>query len=226
MNFENLILVTCFETLLATKNKNIRNGGSNMTLLKILISLFVVVIFGFGAVKSYFEALSQESDYDSEIKAVTGVQRIAFAILVAFTLVFTLMSSIFFTTEQEKAVVSTFGHVTSIDTSGPHFKIPFISKKYVVDSTIKGIPIGYVFNDGNDKDFDEKKAKGYVDPVMITNDFNFIDIDFYAEYRIVDPVEYIYGSKEPEVILENIIQAAIRNTVGQYTIDEVPSRPP
>ena len=41
--------------------------------------------------------------------------------------------------------------------------------------------------------------------VMITKDFNFIDIDFYVEYKISDPVAYLYNSNDPEKIFRNII---------------------
>lgn len=54
---------------------------------------------------------------------------------------------------------------------------------------------------------------------MITSDFNFINIDFYIEYRITDPIAYCYGSNEPEAILKNMPQSAIRNTVGQFDVD-------
>ena len=59
------------------------------------------------------------------------------------------------------------------------------------------------------------------DSLMITSDFNFINIDFYLEYRIVDPIQYYYCTDNPEGILENIAQSAIRNTVGRYSVDEV-----
>ena len=56
---------------------------------------------------------------------------------------------------------------------------------------------------------------------MITSDFNFVDIDFYLEYRVSDPVKYLYASSEPENILRNVAQASIRSTVVKYTVDDV-----
>lgn len=29
---------------------------------------------------------------------------------------------------------------------------------------------------------------------MITADYNFIDVDFFVEYRIAEPVKYLYTS--------------------------------
>ena len=56
---------------------------------------------------------------------------------------------------------------------------------------------------------------------MITSDYNFIDVDFFVEYRISDPVAYLYASREPEQILRNISQSCIRNVIGSYVVDDV-----
>ena len=56
---------------------------------------------------------------------------------------------------------------------------------------------------------------------MITKDFNFIDVDFYVEYKVSDPVAYLYNSKNPEEIFRNIILANIRNTIVNYDVDTV-----
>jgi membrane protease subunit HflK len=40
------------------------------------------------------------------------------------------------------------------------------------------------------------------------------------EYKVSDPIAYLYNSKEPEYILKNIALAAIRSTVIDYTVDE------
>ena len=41
--------------------------------------------------------------------------------------------------------------------------------------------------------------------IMITSDYNFIDVDFFVEYRISEPVKYLYTSEQPEEILKNIV---------------------
>lgn len=57
--------------------------------------------------------------------------------------------------------------------------------------------------------------------LMITSDYNFINVDFFVEYRITEPVQYLYAAGEPEVILKNIAQSAIRTVVGSYQVDDV-----
>ena len=52
-------------------------------------------------------------------------------------------------------------------------------------------------------------------------DFNLLDIDFYLEYRVSDPVAYLYASDNPEEILKNIALSSIRAIVADYTVDEL-----
>ncbi len=57
--------------------------------------------------------------------------------------------------------------------------------------------------------------------IIITSDYNFIDVDFFVEYRILEPVKYLYNSEEPEDILKNISQSCIRTVIASYDVDEV-----
>ena len=85
--------------------------------------------------------------------------------------------------EQEQAVLSTFGVPKAVTETGLHFKLPLIQQVHKVNTTIQGFPIGYD-QDSNDVVADEG--------IMITSDYNFIDVDFFVEYRITEPVKYLY----------------------------------
>ena len=64
-------------------------------------------------------------------------------VLLAVVLVILGFGSFFTLSEQEAAVITTFGNASSVTDSGLHFKIPFIQQVTKVDTTIKGFPIGY-----------------------------------------------------------------------------------
>lgn len=115
--------------------------------------------------------------------------------------------------EEEQAVVCTFGAPKAVTTPGLHFKIPFIQTVTKVNTTIKGFTIGYSLEAENMTAVD--------DAMMITSDYNFINVDFYAAYRIADPVKALYASEDPVEILKNIAQNCIRTTIGSYTVDSV-----
>ena len=114
--------------------------------------------------------------------------------------------------EQEQAVLTTFGKARAVTTSGLHFKVPFVQQVHKVNTTIKGFTIGY------DQDTNEPID---TEAVMITSDYNFIDVDFFVEYKVSDPVRALYASQNPELILKNLAQSCIRTVIGSYEVDSV-----
>lgn len=116
--------------------------------------------------------------------------------------------------EQEQAVITMFGKVLRVNGAGLYFKIPYLQSKQIVDLTTKGMAIGYSISGKNNPPIPDES-------VMITKDFNLVNIDFYMEYRISDPVKYLYSSQRPEQILRNMTLACVRNTVVNYNVDEV-----
>ncbi len=56
---------------------------------------------------------------------------------------------------------------------------------------------------------------------MITGDYNIVNVDFFVEYKISNPEQYLFSSDNPELILKNLIQSQVRNVVGSSTVDSV-----
>ncbi len=125
-------------------------------------------------------------------------------------------------TEQEMAVVTTFGSPSVQEVSGLHFKIPFVQKVTKVSKAITGMQIGYTT--------DPNRAPGASpdnpislenESLMITKDFNLINVDFYIEYLVTDPIQAVRHKEVYEKIIKNLAQSYIRDTVGTYNVDEV-----
>lgn len=114
--------------------------------------------------------------------------------------------------EQEQAVLITLGKAKAVTDPGLHFKVPFIQQVRKVNTTIQGFAIGYdvVSNDSTS-----------AESLMITSDYNFVNVDFFVEYRFSDPVKALYASKDPVGILKNVSQSCIRTVIGSYTVDDV-----
>lgn len=119
--------------------------------------------------------------------------------------------------DKQQAVVTTFGRVTEVTGAGVHFRLPFgIQKVEKVDVNVyQKIELGYQSNRKSGYTVDENES------TMITGDYNIVNVDFFVEYKISDPVKYLYSSNEPELILRNLIQSQIRNVVGSSTVDSV-----
>ena len=134
---------------------------------------------------------------------------IIIAVIVLFILA---LNSTYQIREQEQAVLITLGKAQAVTDPGLHFKIPFIQQVRKVNTTIQGFAIGY--NDSSNETLTD-------DSLMITSDYNFVNVDFFVEYRYSDPVKAVYASKEPVSILRNISQSCIRTVIGSYPVDEV-----
>ena len=140
-----------------------------------------------------------------------GFKMIPVVILGIFA-AFTLLQSVYSLEEDEYAVIKTWGYVQVEETPGIKFKIPYIQNVQKVSKASKQFSVGY------DLDTGESIHK---ESFMITNDYNFVNVDFYFEYQITDPVKYFYAAEEPEVIVKNLAQSYIRDTVGSHDVDEV-----
>ena len=147
---------------------------------------------------------------------VPDVKRLAKNVLVIFLTVTILMlaGTCFYTVDdKQQAVVTTFGKVTDVTDAGVHFKLPFgIQNVRKVDVNVyQKIELGY--NSYGNTVVNES--------AMITGDYNIVNVDFFVEYKISDPVQYLYSSNDPELILRNLIQSQVRNVVGSSTVDAV-----
>ncbi len=128
------------------------------------------------------------------------------------------MTSFYTVDDKQQAVVTTFGKVTDVTDAGVHFKLPFgIQKVEKVDVHVyQKIELGYR-TDGNSSDYKLIEEES----TMITGDYNIVNVDFFVEYKISDPVQYLYASNDPQAILRNLIQSQVRNVVGSSTVDSV-----
>ena len=128
-----------------------------------------------------------------------------------------ILTSFYTVDDKQQGVVTTFGKVTDVVEPGLHFKLPFgIQQVYHVDVNVyQKIELGY-FTDshGNTVSVNDESS-------MITGDYNIVNVDFLVEYKISDPVRFLFSSDEPQMILKNLLQSQVRNVVGSSTVDAV-----
>ena len=142
-----------------------------------------------------------------------GKSNIIWKVILVMAIIFIAANSIYTVEETEAAVITTFGKASLMNEKGLHFKIPFVQNVTKVDTTVKGLMIGYS-EDGLGNAYSVEHES-----IMITSDYNFIDCDFYISYQVTDPIKYLYNSSEPDFILKNIAMSCIRSTVSAFTVD-------
>ncbi len=106
-------------------------------------------------------------DFTPRKKGLFG--KILIAVIVLFLCLLLALSSFYSISEQQQAVLTTFGKATAVTDSGLHFKIPFVQKVHKVNTTIQGFAIGY--DTGNN--YAEE-----AESLMITSDYNLDNVDF------------------------------------------------
>lgn len=137
-------------------------------------------------------------------------------VIIALAVLLVAQSCFYTVDDKQQAVVTTFGKVTGVTDAGVHFRLPLgIQQVEKVDVNVyQKIELGY-----------STKKNGYTvddsESTMITGDYNIVNVDFFIEYKISDPVQYLYSSNQPELILRNLIQSQVRNVVGSSTVDAV-----
>ena len=138
-------------------------------------------------------------------------------VIVLFVLI-TVFTSVFTVNDKQQAVITTFGKVTGTPvSSGLHFKLPYgIQKSYLVDVNVyQKIEIGYETLQNGTSISIPAESK------MITGDYNIVNVDFFVEFKVSDPVAYLFASRNPEIILKNVAQGQIRNVISSYLVDDV-----
>lgn len=154
---------------------------------------------------------SENKDYNERVV----VKKLGAIFVAAFLFVFLVVAlfNCFYTLDVEHAaVITTFGKPEAETAPGLHAKIPFVQEVEKVDTTIKGMAIGYDI---------ETNANIGSESVMISSDYNFLNVDFYLEYQVSDPVKYLYNSSDPIAILKAVTQNAIRTVIASYKVDAV-----
>ena len=154
-----------------------------------------------------------------EIKKIFSNIRLIALIVIAGILLF----SAFFQIDTEEAgVVTRFGkYVRTVD-PGLHFKVPFVEKVYKVPverqqklefgfrTENPGVNTSYR-RDGSTKD----------ESLMLTGDLNLADVEWVVQYRIDDPYKYLFKVRNPELNMRDLTEAAMRQVVGDRTVNEV-----
>ena len=142
---------------------------------------------------------------------------VVLVVILAIVLLLGVLTCFYTVDDKQQAVVTTFGKVTDITDAGLHFKLPFgIQQVQKVDVNVyQKIELGYTTDKKGNALTNTKES------TMITGDYNIVNVDFFVEYKISNPVKFLYSSNDPELILRNLIQSQVRNVVGSSTVDSV-----
>jgi len=137
-------------------------------------------------------------------------------------LVFVVAFSSFFTVNPEEVgVVMRFGEFTRTAQPGLNYKIPFVEEvRYVPIQRQLKHEFGYRTTSSGVQSTYQKA--GYQDEsLMLTGDLNLADVEWVVQYRVTDPYNFLFKIRNPEETLRDMSEAAMRQVVGDRTVNEV-----
>ena len=141
-----------------------------------------------------------------------------FSILVS---IFLIYSSIYTVDANENAVILRLGKYHTTTTSGLQFKLPFIDSVYKVK-------VDYQYK----KEFGFRTLKpgvkthystrGYEDESwMLTGDLKIADVRWVVQYKINDPIKFLFNVKNIDETIFDVSESAMRLMIGDRSFIEV-----
>jgi len=148
-------------------------------------------------------------------------KRVITALIIILVLIF-LATGLYTINPEEVGVIQRFGKYTSTTTPGLHFKIPFgvdnltkvkVTNVYKEEFGFRTIQPG-INSRFSSRDFSSES-------LMLTGDLNIADLEWIVQYRVKDPVKYLFNVRDIEKTIRDGSEATIRQIVGDRSVDEV-----
>jgi len=141
-------------------------------------------------------------------------------IILVILLVIWMASGIYIVAPDEVGVVKRFGKFVYMTKPGPHFHIPYpvetVLKPKVTE--VKRIEIGFrTIEPGPPARYRSVPKES----LMLTGDENIVDMDLIVQYKVKDPVNYLFNVYNIPKTVKDATEAAIREVVGKNNIDEI-----
>ncbi len=117
----------------------------------------------------------------------------------------------------EVALVKTFGKYVTTVGPGIHFHAPWPVQSHVkVDvQSVRKIEIG--FRTVKPGQYAEKPAEA----LMLTGDGNIVSVEAVAQFRVSDPVKFVFKVTNPNDLVKFSVESVLRDRVAKRTVDEV-----
>ncbi len=133
-----------------------------------------------------------------------------------------VLSSYYTVQPEERAVVKRMGAVSKVTDPGLHFKLPFGIDQVQIVATERVLKQEFGFRTAGGDERTEYSQEDFPDEsLMLSGDLNIIDVEWVVQYRISDPMLFLYSMREPTGTLRDISESVMRRAVGNRLGSEV-----
>ncbi len=121
------------------------------------------------------------------------------------------------------AVVQRFGKYLKNVPPGLHFKLPMGIDEATVVPVKRQLKqeFGFMTPGSGDRYQTSQPGNQTRETQMVTGDLNAALVEWVVQYRISDPVKYLFEVREPGETLRYVSESVMREVVGDRTVDEV-----
>jgi membrane protease subunit HflK len=119
------------------------------------------------------------------------------------------------------AVVQRFGKYLKEVPPGLHFKLPLGIDVATIVPVKRQLKQEFGFSTPGAVDPFQSPRDGKRETEMVTGDLNAALVEWVLQYRISDPVKFLFEVREPSETLRYVSESVMREVVGDRTVDEV-----
>ncbi len=127
--------------------------------------------------------------------------KLVVALIVIVILVLLGIKGFYIVQPAERAVVQRFGAFHSVTTPGPHFLIPFMDTKTIIN-------------------VDQVNKFGHR-AQMLTKDENIVDVTLTVQFRVQDAANFLFQDADPVKTIYSAVESALREVTGKSSLDEI-----
>jgi len=153
---------------------------------------------------------------DSEISVPDKLLSMGVFPTIGIAIVVWLLLGLYSVGPDEVGVVQRFGEYNRVVGSGLnyHYPYPIETVKTPKVTEVKRIEIGFRTVGKNQYRTIEQES------LMLTGDENIVDAELIVQYKIKDPIDYLFNFIGPELTLREASEASLRTVVGRHNIDQ------
>src|SRR6202171_5795728 len=148
------------------------------------------------------------------VRPLIGFAIVILLIVLAWTSYYTVQA-------ESEGVVLRFGRFLKTVEPGLHFKLPFGIDQVTVLPTRRQLKLEFGFVTPGYTNPDQAGNDQREEESMVTGDLNAALVEWVVQYRIDDPKQYLFDVRNPAQTLRDLSEAAMREVIGDRTVDEV-----
>ncbi len=145
------------------------------------------------------------------------------AIFVGLVILAGAFTSVYTVPVDSQAVVLRFGEYIKTEPRGLRYKLPFGIDRHIIVPTER--QLNMVFGGAaGDPDFARRaptRNEQEKERSMITGDRNAVAVEWVVQWRVNEPMDFLFRVRDPEGTLRAAAESVMRQVIGDRSVDEV-----